>query len=177
MEAYSLFETDLSELGKSLEDAECSVLGLLTEEDGLEDRLKEVDALNSSLDRLEQLGVLCLDTEAFVSRCKAMADVAGRAAKRVQEVRDRVGTRLMIEVEPHGEYVETDNFRFARRHNPYRVVVVDEGAIPEKYLYAPPTPPKKVDKNAIKRDLIGGHVNSIDGVVLDRGTRVEVGHR
>jgi hypothetical protein len=172
----------LDEVGESIKSAENAVLVLLQEEDRADERMAEIGALVDSLDRLEEGGHLWMECNTFINRCKAIAETVKNASARVKEVQDRLGTHLKRELDSYDNgKAQTKSWKFATRKNPDRVVVDDETIVPRKYRVEPkPLPPPEkwpLNKNAIKTALTNEHVQSIKGVHIESGTRVDVKSR
>jgi hypothetical protein len=170
---------NLGDLGEIVNEAELAVQRLSQEEDRVEERKREIKALNDSVDRLEEAGVLYNECEVFISRCKAMAETAKNAMERVKEAQEKLSGFLKEELEPYEDgKARSQSFKFAIRTNPASVVITDVDAIPKKYRTEPkPIPPWQKwppNKSAIKTALTKEHVKSISGANIQQTTRVEV---
>jgi hypothetical protein len=179
----SLYENvALDEIGDTIKSAETAVLALLQEEDRADERMAEIGALVNSLDRLEEGGHLWMECKTFIDRCKAIAETVKNASARVKEVQERLGAHLKKELDSYDKgKAQTSSWKFATRKNPDKVIVDDETIVPKKYRVEPPPPPPPdqwpLDKHAIKTALTKEHVQSIKGVHLAAGTRVDVKSR
>jgi len=169
---------NLEELGNSIDNAENAVLALLSENDRVADMLEEIEALESRTDRLEESGILWVECESFIARCKKLMSTVERASERVKEVQGKLDSKLKDELHecPEGK-CETPRWKFALRKNAPSVVILDESEIPKKYMVTPKAPPPRPNKNLIKSQLTSKAVLSIKGVKLDRKERVEVKER
>lgn len=180
MKSSSVYaNVSLNDVGESIKSAETAVLALLQEEDRADDRMAEIGALVNSLDRLEEGGQLWMECKTFIDRCKAIQETVKNASARVKEVQDRLGTHLKKELDSYDKgKAQTASWKFATRKNPDKVIVDDEAIVPKKYRVEPPPPPPPdqwpLDKHAIKTALTKEHVQSIKGVHLEAGSRVEV---
>ena len=68
--------------------------------------------------------------------------------------------------------IECPMFKISVRDNPVAVRVIDETAIPAKFMRQPEPPPPSPDKKAIGEALKAGE--EVSGCALERGNRLEI---
>ncbi len=107
--------------------------------------------------------------EGIDAAAEAMAARAARLAKRAESIRQY----LLLQFQTVDfKKIETDELIVSRRNNPPAVRITDESVVPEEFWVQPETPPKRIDKDAIKLAIKSG--KSIHGCYLDSGERIEI---
>jgi hypothetical protein len=175
----AMFSTvDLESVEREVEDSKQAVLRLLSNEERAEDRFEEIAGISDQAERLEEAAKLIVECEALVSYAKQMEAEMKRAKNRMTEMADKVKAGIHDEVEDAGGEFTTKNWKMKIRQNPAKVIVDDLSVVAKKYRKEPdPIPPVEewpVDKNLVKTALTKERVQSIDGVHLEQGSRVEV---
>lgn len=116
-------------------------------------------------EKLESIGRVL---KSFEAREKAIDEEIARLKERgmrAKNTRERIKEYVRTQLQVLGrKKVETDLFTFSLRNAPKRVVVLDEGRLPEEYMKVTKTPAKKMIAEAIKRgELPEGVARLVDG--------------
>lgn len=104
--------------------------------------------------------------DAEIARLKALKD-------RRQKVADGLRDYLKCEMERAGiQKIECPLFTISIAKNPVAVEIYDALSIPESFMNQPATPPKEIDKKAIKKAIQAGA--EISGARLSQSTRLAI---
>lgn len=104
--------------------------------------------------------------DAEIARLKALKD-------RRQKVADGLRDYLKCEMERAGiQKIECPLFTISIAKNPVAVEIYDAPSIPDSFMRQPKTPPKVIDKKAIKDAIQSG--TEISGARLSQSTRLSI---
>jgi hypothetical protein len=140
------------------------------------------EVIASTLERLDgefadkaiAIARFILNLEASAANIAAAAKAMKLRGERVQRRADSIRAYLLFNFQSVGrtQKIETPEITLARRENPPAVQVTDEKSIPEAYWVQPETPPKQLNKAAIKEAL--ANEVAVPGAYLARGERLEI---
>jgi len=127
------------------------------------------EQLKSSIEKRDKLGnfLALLDSEAEKIRAKEKQLAERR--RRLEKFSEIIQSSLHSQMVDWGvKKVEGQEYTFAIRQNPPKVVIDDEERIPAEYVNYVPT----IDKARIKDDLTEG--KQVEGAHLEQGTRLDI---
>lgn len=149
------------------------------------EKLAELDlpeaVVQDTLEGLKgELEVKATNVAAFVRHLEMTVAAIQEAEERMAARRkalearaERMRAYLLANMQACGiSKIESPWFVIAIRKNPPAVEVVDEAALPERFMVTPPPPPPKPDKRAMLEALKRGE--EVPGARLAHGVRVEI---
>lgn len=112
-----------------------------------------------------------LEAEADAIEAAAKEMVARAKAKRTRAEHIREYLKTCMEVAGVSK-IECPQFAISIKKNPPAVDVFEPDLIPAEFMRQPETPPKVIDKAAIKEAIKAGQI--VPGALLAAGTRIEI---
>jgi hypothetical protein len=100
---------------------------------------------------------------------KAMKLRADRLKKRAESIKHYLLLQLQITGQ---KKIETPEVVIRRQNNPPSVFIADEKTVPEQFWVQPEPPPKRIDKDALKKAIQGGA--TFDGCFVEQGEHVRI---
>lgn len=162
MNLYSLTSERLA-LQSKLQDMN---LDEQTIQDTLEGNSTELQA------KIEDYGFVIRNMEAFSEAIKAEETRLSERRKSHEKRIERIKEWLLVNMQACDiSKIECPAFTISLRQNPPKVIIDDEGLIPNEFMVTPPQPAPSPDKKALASAIKLGEVS---GCHVERGWRIEI---
>jgi hypothetical protein len=123
--------------------------------------------------KAEQVAKFILSLEASAQQIKEASEAMAKRASRLQRRADSVRQYLLLQLMfVDFKKIETSELVIRRQKNPGALTVTDESVVPEMYWIQPEPPPKRIDKDAVKKAI--GNGVKVEGCYVESSERIEI---